>query len=263
MTVSQGLLTQSGNSAARVAPDTSGDVIDARYRVAGTLGKGGMAVVYEVFDTATGQRRALKRLTPPDAPEKRMDAVAFFEREFFTLAQLRHPRIVSVYDYGVDAVGPFYTMELLDGGDLQRRAPVPWREACGFGRDVCSALALVHSRRMVYRDLSPRNVRCTSDGLAKLIDFGAMGPVGPAKELIGTIPCSAREALDLRSLDGRTDLSPSAQRSTTRSSAGTPSPRGISSSSSRCGASARGGPRSSSRESPRRSTAWSSAWSSI
>jgi hypothetical protein len=135
-----------------------------------------------------------------------MDAIAFFEREYFTLAQLLHPRIVSVHDYGIDATGPYYTMELLDGGDLQRKAPVDWRQACAFARDLCSALALVHSRRLVYRDLSPRNVRCTSDGLAKLIDFGAMGPMGPAKELIGTLPCCAPETVDLQPLDARTDL---------------------------------------------------------
>jgi serine/threonine-protein kinase len=194
------------SNAARVADAQPDEMIDGRYRVVATLGKGGMAVVYDVHDTATGERRALKRLVPPEGPEKRIDAVAFFEREFFTLSQLGHPRIVDVYDYGVDAIGPYYTMELLDGGDLQRMAPVPWRNACAYGRDVCSALALVHSRRMVYRDLSPRNVRRTNDGLAKLIDFGAMGPMGPAKELIGTLPCCAPESLDLQPLDARTDL---------------------------------------------------------
>ena len=49
--------------------------------------------------------------------------VALFEREFHALAQLSHPRVIEVYDYGVDETGPYYTMELLDGGDLRARAP--------------------------------------------------------------------------------------------------------------------------------------------
>ena len=55
--------------------------------------------------------------------------VALFEREFHALAQLSHPRVIEVYDYGVDETGPYYTMELLDGGDL--RAPSPAALAAG------------------------------------------------------------------------------------------------------------------------------------
>jgi Protein kinase domain/AAA ATPase domain len=113
---------------------------------------------------------------------------------------------VEVYDYGLDAGGPYYTMELLDGGDLQQLAPLDWRKACALARDVCSALSLLHSRRLVYRDLSPRNIRCTGDGLAKLIDFGGMTPMGPNADVIGTPPCAPPELLDFRPLDARTDL---------------------------------------------------------
>src|SRR5205085_1731189 len=108
------------------------------------------------------------------APEHARVA-ALFEREFHTLAQLQHPHVIAVYDYGLTSdAQPYYTMELLDGGDLVARAPLPWREACSLLFDVCSSLALLHSRRLLHRDISPRNVRCTRDGRAKLIDFGAM-----------------------------------------------------------------------------------------
>ena len=69
-------------------------------------------------------------------------------------------------------------MELLHGGDLHERTPLPWQAACAIARDVCSVLSLLHSRRLIYRDLSPRNVRLTRDGQAKVIDFGAMLPMG-------------------------------------------------------------------------------------
>src|SRR5690349_19126289 len=141
----------------------------ARYRFLEALGQGGMAVVHRVLDQATGRQVALKRLHVPAHGAARVGAL--FEREYLTLAQLAHPRIVAVYDYGIDAQGPYYTMELLDGGDLRRLAPADYRTACALARDVCSALSLVHSRRQVFRDLSPSNVRRTSDGPAKLIDF--------------------------------------------------------------------------------------------
>jgi hypothetical protein len=167
-----------------------------------------MAIVQRVLDTASGRELALKRLhtRTPQSDANHAQIVALFEREYLTLSELAHPRIVEVYDYGIDETGPYYTMELLDGGDLHGLAPLSWQRACALARDVCSALALLHSRRAVYRDLSPRNVRCTSDGHAKLIDFGAMAPMGVTRDLVGTLPIVAPEALNHQPLDARTDL---------------------------------------------------------
>ena len=97
-------------------------------------------------------------------------------------------------------------MELLDGGDLRERSPLPWRQACELLFDVCSSLALLHSRRLVHRDITPRNVRCTQTGSAKLIDFGAMAPMGASGQIVGTPGFMAPEVLQRASLDGRTDL---------------------------------------------------------
>ncbi|HKU36508.1 MAG TPA: serine/threonine-protein kinase [Polyangiales bacterium] len=177
-----------------------------RYRLEGPLGRGGMASVEAAFDTATGRRVALKRLREQADEAKRLRNAELFQREYYTLAQLAHPRIVEVYDYGVDALGPYYTMELLDGGDLQQFAPLPWQTACAIARDVASALSLLHSRRLVHRDVSPRNVRRSADGLAKLIDFGAITPMGPSQVVVGTPPCCAPESVHSHALDGRTDL---------------------------------------------------------
>jgi hypothetical protein len=181
-------------------------LIGGRLRLERSIGRGGMATVHEVMDLGSGRRLALKRLHPIEDPRKRRRSLQLFEREFHTLTHLAHPRVVEVYDYGIDELGPYYTMELLDGGDLQKQAPVPWQRACALARDIGSALSLLHSRRMVYRDLSPRNVRCTSDGRAKLIDFGAMVMMGPCKQVVGTPAYCAPEALNMQPLDARTDL---------------------------------------------------------
>lgn len=180
------------------------EIIAERYRVENLLGRGGMAAVFQVHDLAKQRVVALKRLVHQDLHDTHVTRL--FEREFHTLSQLVHPRIIEVYDYHTDELGPFYTMELLSGGDLRQRAPISWRDACRLLCDVCSALALLHSRRFVHRDLTPLNIRCTDDERAKLFDFGSMVQFGRSRHVIGTPPFVAPEALHGQMLDGQTDL---------------------------------------------------------
>ena len=170
-----------------------------------SLGHGGMARVYHVCDSVTGRELALKQFVPTNDKHHSM-VLGFFEAEFHALSQLSHPRVIEVYDYGHSELGPFYTMELLDGGDLANRSPLPWRQACALIYDVCSSLALLHSRRLVHRDVSPRNVRCTRDGHAKLIDFGTMVPMGHGGVVAGTPAFVAPEIANRSAVDGRADL---------------------------------------------------------
>jgi len=179
---------------------------EPRFEERRLLGHGGMASVHEVYDAVSGETLALKRLSRKGDPKHQRRTAQLFEREYLTLAKLEHPRVVRVREYGVDAHGPWFTMELLDGGDLQELAPLPWRRACSIARDICSALSLLHSRSLIHRDVSPRNVRCTLDGLAKLIDFGALASMKPSKLVVGTPPCCAPEIMQMHTLDARTDL---------------------------------------------------------
>mgnify|MGYP003444457434 FL=1 len=181
--------------------------VSSRYEVHELLGRGGMACVYRATDSTLSRSVALKQLVVAEGAP-RASLAALFEREFHTLMQLRHPHVIEVYDYGVGEDGsPYYTMELLDGGDLRDRTPVGYRDACRIAFDVCSALALLHSRRLLHRDISPRNIRCTLDGQAKLIDFGAMAPMSDGgSEVVGTPAFTAPETLQRLALDPRTDL---------------------------------------------------------
>src|SRR5262249_52509919 len=157
------------------------------YQVIELLGRGGMGEVVRVLDTVEGREVALKRLIV-EGGDRDLTAVELFEREFHTLSELSHPRIIEVYDYGVSETGAYYTMELLTGSDLRSMRQVHWTLACALLRDIASSLAIIHSRRLIHADLSPRNVRCTADGRAKLLDFGAMMPMGPPRHLAGTPP---------------------------------------------------------------------------
>jgi hypothetical protein len=183
-----------------------GTTIAGRYTIDELLGRGGSSEVYRVRDGQTGRALALKRglhLGARGARRRR----ELLEREFHILAQLAHPSIIAVHDYGVDeASGPYYTMELLEGSDLHARGPLPWLEVCALLRDVASSLAILHSRGLVHRDVSARNVRLTADGRAKLIDFGAMISMGVVQDVVGTPPFVAPEVLQMQALDGRADL---------------------------------------------------------
>lgn len=176
-----------------------------RYRIEAMLGKGGMGAVYRAFDRVTGRLVALKRLmlARGHQVERR---TAQFEREFHALSQLSHPSIVAAYDYGIDDDGPYYTMELLEGRDLHGLAPLPYHKACALLYGIASALSLLHSRRLIHRDVTPRNILILDDKRPKLIDFGALLPMGPSEDIVGTPSFVAPEFVFTQPLDGRCDL---------------------------------------------------------
>lgn len=180
----------------------SPQVIAGRYKLQSLLGSGGMGAVHAAVDLSTGSVLALKRLAPDSTAQSR----ALFEREYQTLAELRHPNIVAVHDYGVDSSGPFYTMELVEGRELRFEAPMPWRAACACLRDVAAILSFLHARRLLHRDLSPRNLLRTPSGRLKLIDFGALSGFADSLPIVGTPPMVPPEALLGAALDQRADL---------------------------------------------------------
>ncbi|MFT3924956.1 MAG: AAA family ATPase [Myxococcales bacterium] len=189
----------------RSVPVSQGTVVVAgRYELLSLLSRGGMGEVFAARDRASGNTVALKRVRAEHT--KRQQILAHFTAEYHTLARLKHPRIIEVYEFGVHADVPFYTMELLDGEDLREIGCVPYREACRYLRDVASSLALLHAQRLLHRDLSPRNIRRTADGRCKLFDFGTMTPFGVPRDVAGTAPYVPPEAAECGMLDQRADL---------------------------------------------------------
>jgi len=189
---------------AQELPEAEKILIAGRFRLEAYLAKGGVGAVYRALDESTGRSVALKRMLTHASTSERLRTL--FQREFHTLARLKHPRIIEVYDYGTEGRIPYYTMELLDGADLGESAPIPYQKACFYLRDVASSLALLHSRHLLHRDLSARNVRLTGDDRCKLLDFGTMASFGMATEIVGTPPLVAPESMRGTPLDHRTDL---------------------------------------------------------
>ncbi|MDD9945267.1 MAG: protein kinase [Myxococcales bacterium] len=186
--------------------DLTGTCIGQRYRVEAVLGRGGMGAVHRVVDQRTGATLALKQLDPRPGSKSRAQRIALFQHEYHLLSQLAHPNIVEALDYGIADGAPYYTMELVGGRDLKALSPLPWPRACEILLELCSALAVLHARGVVHRDITPRNVLVGQDGHCKLIDFGAMAHMGHCQIAVGTPPYIAPELLQHQHVDGRSDI---------------------------------------------------------
>ncbi|HEX4341496.1 MAG TPA: serine/threonine-protein kinase [Polyangiaceae bacterium] len=122
--------------------------------VANELGRGGMGRVFQAHHAGLGRDVAVKLLPADlaDEPEFR----ARFEREARTLARLDHPGIVRVHDFGTTAEGEaFLVMELVSGGTLSAKIPLPIARAIETAVELCAALAHAHDAGVVHRDIKP------------------------------------------------------------------------------------------------------------
>lgn len=173
-----------------------------RYRIDRQLAKSAMSVVYEAQHIDLARRVALKVL-PKEHCDK-PDFEAQFRREARALANLRHPNLVQLHDFGVSQDGrPYYAMELLTGKSLAESAerPMFWREALRIGVAMCDALSVAHKNGVVHRDIKPANIVVTESGAVKLIDFGVAQEVTSEADS-KTLQGSERAASDT---DNQTD----------------------------------------------------------
>lgn len=183
--------------------------LNNRYELRDKLGSGGMGVVYMALDRLTGTIVALKRvmLSPdPSIPdESEIDYLTAMATEFRTLAGLRHPHVIRVMDYGFTFEDgrsqPYFTMEYLPEALTITRtaAQQPLQTQVRLLVEMLLALAYLHRRGVIHRDLKPDNVLVDSDGRVRVLDFGlAMGATGRSATAVhdsaaGTIAYMAPE----------------------------------------------------------------------
>ncbi len=189
-------------------------VFGGRYRVTGTLGHGGMASVYRAVDEQLGREVAVKvfRIGAVDHGER-----ARAEAEIQTLAALRSPSLVTLYDAALDDVDgdSYLVMELVPGSDLDtrlREGPLDTTTTARVGAQVAEGLAAVHAQGIVHRDVKPANVLLESDGEhVKLADFGIAllrdaARVTGTGTVIGTAAYIAPEQVLGREITGQADV---------------------------------------------------------
>jgi len=145
-----------------------------RYRAVEKIGSGGMADVYKAVDGVLGRTVAVKVLHARYASEPTF--VARFRQEAQAAANLSHPNIVNMYDWGREGETYYIVMEYVHGTDLkslvQNRGPVDPVKAAEYGAQVCAALSVAHGYDIIHRDIKPHNIVLTPDGTVKVMDFG-------------------------------------------------------------------------------------------
>ncbi len=159
------------------------EIIHNRYRIISQLGKGGMGAVYEahdnVFDTTIALKEILIDLSRNTTPAQREMIKLAFEREGKILAKINHEAFPHVRDYFQDNDRQFLVMELVDGDDFgalldKRGEPFPVADTMRWSEQLLDALDYLHNLNppVIHRDIKPQNLKLTTRGKVKLLDFG-------------------------------------------------------------------------------------------
>lgn len=189
-----------------------------KYRIKRLIGKGGMGVVYEAFDTSLRREVALKVL--PTTLTRDSLALKRFVREAQSAARLNHPNAVTVYDIAKKNGLNYIAMELVRGHSAQQllrlQGPLGFEQATRMIADACRALVAAHAAGLVHRDVKPANIFVGNDGMTRLGDFGLAKPhteIEPNAPLItrqgavvGTPKYMSPEQGQCLPLDERTDV---------------------------------------------------------
>jgi Tol biopolymer transport system component len=201
----------------------------SHYRIVALLGRGGMGEVYHAVDTRLDRPVALKTLS--EQLIRADGAIGRFEQEAHAASSLNHPNIVTVFDVGrveLNVEGQsraihFIAMELVEGETLRalvKRGALSVRQRVDILSQVAAGLAKAHAAGIIHRDLKPDNIMVTSDGYAKVLDFGLAKltekqrlPDGSTSRqltqfgaVLGTAGYMSPEQVEQRAVDYRTDI---------------------------------------------------------
>ena len=186
---------------------TEGHIIDGRFKVEGTIGKGGMGSIFKVIDLDLSRVIALKMLTHKKSDFEELKSELLIARE------LTHPFIIKVFDVGMWMKIGYFTMEYVDGRPLKNyihsSQDVTLDEKIQLLIKICQGLKAAHDQAVVHRDIKPQNIIIDSQGNPKILDFGIARKVTKDphnKTISGSPKYMAPEQIQNADTDLRTDI---------------------------------------------------------
>jgi eukaryotic-like serine/threonine-protein kinase len=196
---------------------STGSSYGGRYAVLERVGSGGMAEVYRARDELLGRDVALKVLSERFSRDRSF--IERFRREAQSAANLNHPNIVSLFDYGADDGTYFIVMEFIKGKALseiiEAEGPLMPERAAEIAADVAGALERAHQGGLVHRDIKSSNIMITESGQTKVTDFGIARALGGGNDqatmtqtgmVIGTAAYLSPEQAQGNPVDARSDV---------------------------------------------------------
>ncbi|PYE15776.1 serine/threonine-protein kinase [Williamsia limnetica] len=190
-----------------------GMLLERRYRIDALIARGGMSSVYLGMDLRLDRPVAVKVMDPRFSADPQF--LARLEFEARSVARLKDPGLVAVYDQGADGDYAFLVMELVQGGTLREllreRGPMPPHAVTAVTAPVLGALGSAHRAGLVHRDVKPENVLISDDGEVKVVDFGLVRAIAAAgitsnSVILGTAAYLSPEQVESASADARSDV---------------------------------------------------------
>jgi len=187
--------------------------ISGRYEILRLIGEGGMANVYLAIDIFLKRQCAVKVLRGDLSNDEKF--VMRFQREAISASSLSHPNIVELYDVGEDKGKYYIVMEYIEGKTLRqlvkKRKALSVYEVVDIAKQLSSGLAHAHEKKVIHRDIKPHNIIISSDGKAKIMDFGiAMisnySMLTNTNSIIGSVHYLSPEQVSGKGADNRSDI---------------------------------------------------------
>lgn len=188
-----------------------GLTIKDQYQVVEHIGRGGMADVWSARDQRLNRLVAIKTISQSLSTD--VDPIALFRQEAQTIAQMEHPHILPIYDFGTFSSNLYIVMRYVTGGSLEDKLeerPLTLQETLQIGANIAKALDYAHANNVIHLDLKPPNILMDSSGSPYLADFGlatVLDKQGLAQNPgSGTLLYMAPEQLVAEVIDHRTDI---------------------------------------------------------